>query len=143
MIAALMLLSVGVAYATPPISGSGTFVLVSIGDQEVRLADGNTILRLTETFDVVGTLSGTLVMEESAVIHSKGHLTYQGFGVFTGTVDGRSGTLCLRVVDSPSPLGEMTITSGTGDLANLRGHATYVETAPNTGEYTIQLHSDP
>lgn len=82
-------------------------------------------------------------MEESAVIHSKGHLTYQGFRVFTGTVNGRAGALRLSVVDSPSPLGEITILGGTGELANLRGHGTYVETAPNTGKYTIWLHYDP
>lgn len=45
---------------------------------------------------------------------------------FTGTVEGKAGTLeILTDLGRGDPCGTWTITSGTGDLTNMRGHGTW------------------
>jgi hypothetical protein len=86
----------------------------------------------TAYFDVHGTQEGTIVLENTMVIDlASGSYTIEGQGTFTGTVKGKSGSYDLSAAGSgqfTSPMGasgegtgEITIISGTGELANLRG----------------------
>src|SRR4030095_1701208 len=52
------------------------------------------------------TFEGTLVGTERDVIHPNGTLTGQASGVFSGTVNGRSGTCVFSLVVSLTPNGD-------------------------------------
>src|SRR5882724_7587801 len=88
----------------------------------------NTIITLDITACLHdGTFEGTLVGTERDVIHPNGTLTGQARGVFSGTVNGRSGTCVLSLVVSITRNGDVThwvVDQGTGDLAGLHGQGT-------------------
>jgi hypothetical protein len=93
----------------------------------VQTAGPNTIITLSETACVHGTFEGTLVNIERDVIHPDGTVTLQSSGVFSGTVNGRSGTCVLSAAVSLTRNGDVThwvADQGTGDLAGLHGQGT-------------------
>ena len=94
----------------------------------------NTIITLSETFCSHGTFEGIGVGTEVDVIHPNGTVTIQASGVFSGTVNGRSGTcvFCLEV--SVTRNGDVThwvVDQGTGGLASLHGQGTTQEVSEN------------
>jgi hypothetical protein len=94
----------------------------------VQTVGRNTIITLEETACVHGTFVGTAVATERDVIHPDGTVTLQVSGVFSGTVNGRSGTCVLSQVASLTPNGDVThwvVDQGTGDLAGLSGQGTF------------------
>jgi Protein of unknown function (DUF3224) len=121
------LLTLPIAQAQPiPASGSTTDCEHVIS---VRTAGQNTIITssITTCFHD-GTFEGTWVGTERDVIHPNGTLTGQASGVFSGTVNGRSGTCVFSLVVSITRNGDVThwvVDQGTGDLAGLHGQGTF------------------
>ena len=125
--------------------GSGTFTPASPPTiLENRVADGNTFITAMQPFTVSGTLMGTEVLTFHEVIHPNGTVDIQSFGVFTGTVNGRAGTVLSRNVstgDSNSQAGHFTLFGGTDALATLHaeGAWTFIGSA---GTYSGSFHFD-
>ena len=93
----------------------------------VQTVGRNTIITLEETGCFHGTFEGTWVGTERDVIHPNGTVTLQASGVFSGTVNGRSGTCVLSSEVSLTRNGDVThwvVDQGTGDLAGLHGQGT-------------------
>ena len=93
----------------------------------VQTAGPNTIITLEETGCVHGTFEGTVVAIERDVIHPNGTVTLQASGVFSGTVNGRSGTCVTSSTVALTRNGDVThwvVDQGTGDLAGLHGQGT-------------------
>ena len=93
----------------------------------VQTAGPNTIITLSETACSRGTFEGTLVNIERDVIHPNGTVTLQASGVFSGTVNGRSGTCVTSSTVALTRNGDVThwvVDQGTGDLAGLHGQGT-------------------
>src|SRR5216117_2958788 len=87
------LLTLPKAQAQPiPVSGSSTDCEHVIS---VRTVGPNTIIILSETACFHGTFEGTWVGTERDVIHPNGTVSIQASGVFSGTVNGRSGTCVI------------------------------------------------
>ena len=94
----------------------------------VQTVGRNTIITLEETGCFHGTFEGTWVGTERDVIHPDGTVTLQSSGVFSGTVNGRSGTMVFSYHVTISRNGEVThwvVNQGTGDLAGLHGQGTF------------------
>jgi|SRR5215471_14465319 len=84
----------------------------------------NTIITLSITACFHGTFEGEYVGTERDVIHSNGAIAEgQGSGVFSGTVNGRSGT-CVFSYHVNVPVAHWVVDRGTGDLAGLSGQGT-------------------
>jgi hypothetical protein len=135
-----------VAQAGPPIPASGSFTVASTTPTGVRSAGGNTVTTFETTLAITGTLSGTIVLQERLVTHANGRLNLHDEGTFTGTVDGRSGTLRIvanAVGDLSAYRGEFTILGGTGGLAGLRGHVAVAGIPAVSGTYSGQVHFEP
>ena len=95
----------------------------------IRVAGGNTFIYADDDALFTGTFDGTGYDVFTLEIHPKGFATGRGRTLFTGEVDGKSGTLVIQWVgNTKNDLGwwwfKWVILSGTGDLANLRGQGT-------------------
>jgi Protein of unknown function (DUF3224) len=114
------------AQAAQPIPASGTSTdCEHVISQESH--GPNTIITLSITTCFHGTFEGTWVGTERDVF-TEGHTKGQGSGVFTGTVNGRSGTMVFSYIAYLSPNGIMThwvVDQGTGDLVGLSGQGTH------------------
>jgi len=107
-----------------PVSGSTTDCEHVISQQS---SGPNTIIALSITVCFHGTFEGTWVGTERDVIHADGSGTGQGSGVFSGTVNGRSGTMVFSYQVNISRNGLVSrwvVDQGTGDLAGLSGQGT-------------------
>ena len=119
------------AAQTMPASGSSTDCEHVMS---VRTAGRTTIINLEITACFHGTFEGTWVGTERDVVHPDDHVTLQGSGVFSGTVNGRTGTMVLSYQVNISPDGDEThwvVDQGTGDLAGLSGEGTQQEISEN------------
>jgi hypothetical protein len=93
----------------------------------VQSSGQNTIITLSITTCFHGTFEGTWVGTERDVIHPDGHLTGQGSGIFSGTVNGQSGTCVFSYQANIGKIGQANpwvVEQGTGDLAGLHGQGT-------------------
>src|SRR6266480_3725782 len=143
------------AAASPPISASGTFTYQSSTFNSMRSAGGNTIIDLSATVSYTGTFSGTSTLHGILIFHSDGtgaqfppwRANFHDVEIFTGTVNGVSGTVTFNLNGSNDPTGALkatyTIVSATGDLAGLDGVLSEVGTVPApsgpVGTYTGQI----
>ncbi len=122
------LLTLPNAQAQPiPVSGSSTDCEHVISVQTVGQ---NTIITLEITTCFHGTFEGTAVGTERDVIHPNGTVSIQGSGVFSGTVNERSGTMVLSyqvAITRNGGVSHWVVDQGTGDLAGLHGHGTTQE----------------
>jgi len=120
------LLTLPNAQAQPiPASGNSTDCEHVIS---VQSSGPNTIITLSETGCFHGTFVGTWVGTERDVIHPNGTVTIQASGVFSGRVNGRSGTCVISSAVSLTLNGDVThwvVDQGTGDLAGLHGQGTF------------------
>lgn len=102
-------------------------------------ADGNTFLQLQNAWTMTGTFEGILVSNPAVIIHPDGVVTFDEIATFTGAVAASSGTFVWRSAGTSTTsglVGHLSILSGTGDLANLRGEGTFELHGP-TGTYSI------
>jgi len=117
------LLTLPKAQAQPiPVTGSSTDCEHIIS---VRTVGPNTIITSSITTCFHGTFEGTWVGTERDVIHPNGTVTIQASGVFSGTVNGRSGTCVTSVVVNVPHTNHWVVDQGTGDLAGLHGQGTF------------------
>lgn len=144
-----LLLLAQVANASTPATGSGSFTSTAT-NISVRQADGDTIITATETQILTGFFNGTPVAEGVQVIHPDGTFNAHDTGTFTGTADGKSGTVVITGSSSgagDSGTGQLVAELGTGELAGLHAQGTFQPTitGPTTaaGTYSVQFHFDP
>ena len=147
LLASLVLLPAS-ANASTPESGSGSFT--GTGDIiSVKQADGNTIVTATEVQTLTGVLAGTRMATGIEIFHPDGSFTAHDSGTFTGTVEGRTGSITISGASSgtgTSGSGQIVGDRGTGGLAGLHLQGTFqpVITSSTTAEgtYSVQFHFD-
>ena len=110
----LLLLPARANASTLP-AGSGSFTS-TVEITSVRQADGNTIIAGVEVQTLTGLFTGTRVATGIEIVHADGTFQAHDSGTFTGTVDGRPGT----VVISGSSTGSGN--SGNGQLGGRTRH---------------------
>ena len=99
-----------------------------------RTVGQNTFTTLEITACFHGTFEGTWVGTERDRFHADGTGTVHATGVFSGTVNGQSGTIVFSLQVSISPNGDVShwvVDQGTGDLAGLHGQGTTQEVSEN------------
>jgi hypothetical protein len=134
------------AHAATLGSGSGSFT--TTGEViSVRHAGGDTIVTATEIQTLTGVLDGTRRAEGIEIFHPDGTFTAHDSGTFTGTVDGRAGSMTISGTSSgagSTGSGHLVGDRGTGGLAGLHLHGTFqpVITGPTTagGTYSVRFH---
>jgi Protein of unknown function (DUF3224) len=123
IVGALLALPKAQAHSVPA-NGSSTDCEHVVSQQTVG-SDTVTILEITACFH--GTFDGTWIGTERDVFAADGTGTVLGSGFFSGTVNGRFGTMVFTYHVSISLNGEVShwiVDEGTGDLAGLHGHGT-------------------
>jgi hypothetical protein len=137
------------ANASPSSTGSGGFT-TTVEVTGVSYANGNTIVSAIETQQLTGFFIGTRVASGEEIHHPDGTFEAHDSGVFTGTANGRSGTVVISGSSTGSGTtgsGQFEVDQGTGGLTGLYGHGTFlpVVTGPGTaaGTYQIDYHFEP
>ncbi len=120
VLVSLLLLPLG-ASASALSSGGGSFT--TTGDViSVRQADGDTIVTATGVQTLTGVLTGTRTATGIEIFHPDGTFTAHDSGTFTGTVDGRTGSIIISGASSgtgSTGRGQIVGDRGTGGLAGL------------------------
>jgi Protein of unknown function (DUF3224) len=143
------LLLVPAAHASTLSSGIGSFT--TTGEViSVRQADGNTIVTATEVQTLTGALSGTRMATGIEIFHPDGTFVAHDSGTFTGTVDGRTGSITISGASSGAGntgTGQIVGDRGTGGLAGLHLQGTFqpvvLSASTAEGTYSIQFHFGP
>src|SRR5262249_45038778 len=108
-------------------SGSGSFS--TTGEVvSIRHADGNTIVVATEVQTLTGVLTGTRVASGIQIFHPDGTFTATDTGTFTGTVEGRTGSITISGASTGTGntgTGHIVGDQGTDGLAGLHLHGTF------------------
>ena len=119
----------------------------SVGVTRLEHVGGNTIVYGPEVQHLSGAFEGTRVATGVMVIHADGSFEARDKGIFTGTVDGRSGTVEIDGTSDgvgSSGSGQLVIGRGTGDLAGLHAQGTFAprftSLTAGVGTYSVQLH---
>ncbi len=146
---ALPLLFLPLANATTPTTVSGTFT-ASFTVLTITVSGGNTIITVTETATLSGFFTGTRIAQGSEIIHPDGTFNAHDTGIFTGTINGMSGTLVINGESNGTGVtgaGSFTVGQGTEGLTGIHAQGPFQFTATGqtttAGTYSIQLHSDP
>ena len=134
-------------FATPPITANITIYLhpTIVGQ---KTAGGNTILDVTFAGDIfTGTFTGTGSGIARAIIH-KGSINVRYIETFTGTMDGKSGTIVFSLIGEGPGIGlpvkgRWVILSGTGDFATIHGEGTVGGIAGGFNTLMGYIHFDP
>jgi len=143
---AVLLLLPASANASTLSSGSGGFI--TTGEViSVKQADGNTIVTATEVQTLTGVLSGTRVATGIQVFHPDGTFTAHDSGTFTGTIDGRTGSITISGASSGvgnTGKGQIVGDRGSGGLEGLHLQGTFqpviISATEADGTYSIQFH---
>jgi hypothetical protein len=154
ILAVAMIVPAGVANADSTVEISGHYVLTATGADMSKIVGAKGVMmgwvshHATYTGSFVGSGDETLdvrVNLNSLAVNS------EGIQNFTGTVLGKTGTFTARV--GHQSLGavdfkvEMTILSGTDELANLHGTLVFLVSATGVGvwegTYSGKVHFDP
>lgn len=122
------------AFASPPTEAEGPMWVTGTYQDP----DGEWI--------IVGQMDGTFVGEIEHPMNPDGRATVMDF---VGSVDGREGTLQMRITwlrgdpDIRGNQGVWVILSGEGELENLHGQGTFYMVDFPFGQYQGQIHFDP
>lgn len=124
-------------------SGTWTYAPVSFTDTIV----GCTLLRsMIDEGEFDGTFVGTEREVGVVTQHCNGNWSYEGDLSFTGSVDGKTGTLEMKITGKSANFtkwhGKWTILSGSDELENLRGHGTW-RGAPGDLTYKGHVYFEP
>jgi hypothetical protein len=129
-----------------PTTASGTWTTTSVTFNSSRqVGAGITINEITDHVSYTGTFSGTSVLHGILIFFPDGSAFFHDTETFTGTVEGKSGTVTFDLIGGSGPAGDyhgtQTIVRGTGDLANLHGvlHQVGTVAAGPAGTYTGQI----
>ena len=139
MFAIMSVLSIPAVRASPVTNAEGTLAWLVVNFEGTRTAGINTIYQGTSTIAAGGTFTGDVTDAWVEVWHTN-FLNLRDVLTFTGKVDGKSGTLTIRLVGTATLpdlewKGQWAILGGTGDLANLEGQGTWWGTGNNV-EYS-------
>ena len=128
---------------SPRTEASGNFTTTSTTIHSITEDKFNETIDLSGAITYTGTLEGTSTLHGTLTIHRDGSTNFQGVETFTGLVNGTLGTLTFKLAGSGAPYQTLqltsTITSGTGELASLRG-AISLKDAGLGGTYTGQIY---
>lgn len=129
MLAFLSALSVPAVAASPVMNAEGTLTWLVVNFEGQRTAGVNTIYEGTSTVAAGGTFTGDVTDAWVEIWHTN-LLNLRDVLTFTGTVDGKSGTLTIRLVGTATLpgldwTGHWEIIGSTGDLANLEGQGSW------------------
>lgn len=105
--------------ATPPQDEPGVSILTGRTVTSVRQADGNVFITTLESRLFIGGISGSAVEEYSIVVRGD-TFSFHGWSTCTCTIDGRSGTIVLRIDGK----GDMTTGAFSDHREGLAGSAT-------------------
>jgi hypothetical protein len=113
-----------------PASGDWKYALKPGFPIVTKVADGNTFKYGEESGTWTGAFIGTSNDVFALVMHPEGFVTCQGLIAFTGTVDGKSGTLTIlfvgkRTLSTGLWYGQWVILGGTDALAGLHGQGNW------------------
>ena len=143
-IVGLALLS-GAAHAddSDALTGDGTVTLISKEILSMHQEHDTTLVALRVTARVDGIVQGTLESDETAKVHADGSIdVVSSHETFTGSVDGKTGTLEFHehsVIDaSGNVTGHFEVVDGSGELAGARGRGSLCG-ASDTNTYQITL----
>jgi uncharacterized protein DUF3224 len=124
-LSAILLGGAPAAVAAPEqIAASGTIAVVSNVVNATQQAGPNTKAAATAQVTYAGTLVGSAREDYTSIALVNGDVRLHGVGHFTGSVDGRTGTLTY-VFHGDATSGMIIITGGTGDLAGAHGRLPY------------------
>jgi hypothetical protein len=129
MVAILSMLLMPAVHATKPTTASGT-VNYTFEVTGMREADGNTFLYAIEWETWMGDFEGTAEAFFRVEMFSSADFWNVWLrSTFTGTVDGKSGTMVIQLVgkkpEGEDWYGHWVIISGTDELADLHGRGTW------------------
>ena len=120
----IIITSIGLA-SLPRREEGGNFITNSTTVHHSMDDKFNEVIDLSSTVTYTGVLEGTSTVDGTLTVHRDGSADFQGVETFTGLVNGDPGTLTFKVVGSSDLYQEIKltnfITSGTGELASLRG----------------------
>jgi hypothetical protein len=150
LMVSILPMSLAVVYATKPTSAAGNFVVTSWAITSVRTANGNTFMNFANTETLTGTFVGTSTSAISVIVHPSGDFNVEHIMTFTGTVDGKSGTMIIKFEAKGTGFGygapvsaQWVIQKGTGGLAGIHGTGTFEGNALIGGAYSGQIHFSP
>ena len=142
--------SLTAVYATTPTPATGYFTVTSFSFTTTKTADGNTFYDFTNTEQLFGTFTGTSASAIRVVVHPSGDFNVVHIMTFTGTVDGKSGTMIIKFEGKGTGFGvgapvsaQWVIQKGTADLASIHGTGTFEGHALIGGTYSGEIHFDP
>ena len=145
VILSALLIPTALAKEHIPVSGNWSW---EVDDWIERQANGNIHISATELDVFSGTFEGTGIGSFKMTWHPNGFIAGSGKTVFTGSVDGHSGTCVIMWVGKT--INEelwwsfkWIIISGTGELSNLHGKGTCYGPGPSGVEMTGWIHFDP
>ena len=137
------------ASASTPASATGSFT-ATVTVTSIRQADGNTIITAIETQTLSGFLTGTRIANGVEIVHADGTFDAHDTGIFTGTVNGMSGTAVITGSSTGTGAtgsGHFIVELGTAGLTGVHAQGTFqpTVTGPTTviGTYSLQDHFDP
>jgi hypothetical protein len=120
------------AAAAPPTRVSGTVGNTSATFESIRAAGDNLIIELSATASYTGALVGTSTIKGTLIVHADGSASYHDVEVFTGTLNGVSGTITFNLNGyndfDLAVHATATILDATGGLAGLHGVLHEVQT---------------
>jgi hypothetical protein len=143
----LSLFLIPAASATPPMPVLGQWSYLPYKVVIPKTAGSNIFKSGEENGRWLGSFVGTSVDSFEVIAHHAIFATCQGHISFTGTVDGKSGTLSINFIGKKSLVtglwsGTWVILSGTDGLANLHGEGTWGGPGYlNDGEYGLLTYS--
>ena len=141
----------------PPLPAQGGFSVCFSYAAPPRQVGENLIIMFNISGTLTGTFTGSLAGTELNVVHRDGSITLHGTFLFTGSVDGRSGTMLFTYEGIGNAVtGHETLRfvgrEGTGDLAGVYANVTAEGDvgAPQpgcnfsgAGTYSGQIHFAP
>jgi hypothetical protein len=96
---------------------------------ESRDEGENRLVMLATTAKFTGTLKGTYEGTERDVLHKDGSASFNGSGVFSGQINGRSGTAVIiysgRIDANGAAMAQWVIDKGTDELTRIDGQGAF------------------
>ena len=122
----IVILITGISLAAlPSREENGSFITTSTTIHSSMEDKFNEVIDLSSTVTYTGVFEGTSTLDGTLTVHRDGSGEFQGVETFTGFVNGVPGTLTFKVAGSSDLYQTIKltnlITSGTGELASLRG----------------------
>jgi len=114
------------AFASPPKNANGVWYYIPIELTFDKEAGGNEFFQLVEAGIWTGTFQGSSIDNGSVVFYNSGKVSFKGIVNFEGEVEGKTGTLSIKVNGRKSDptadwKGHWVIIDGGGELSDLHG----------------------